>query len=48
MRVAYRPATPADAALLLDLRRRSITGLAPRGMSVADAERWAADLTLEG
>jgi putative acetyltransferase len=48
MRVAYRPATPADAALLLDLRRRSITGLAPRGMSVADAKRWAADLTLEG
>jgi putative acetyltransferase len=45
---AHRPATFADASRLFALRRKSITGLAPRGMSGADAQRWAANLTLSG
>ncbi len=44
----HRPATLADAARLFELRRKSILGLAPQGMSVAEAENWAANLTVHG
>jgi putative acetyltransferase len=42
----HRPATPDDAPRLFDVRRRSILGLAPPGVSIADAERWAGQVTL--
>jgi putative acetyltransferase len=45
---AHRPATLTDAVVLFELRRKSIAGLAPKGMPIADAERWAASLTLSG
>jgi len=45
---AHRPATLADATRLFELRRKSILGLAPQGMSVAEAENWAAKLTVHG
>lgn len=48
MQTLHRAATPADADRLLDLRRRSILALAPKGMSVADAQSWAATLTVAG
>jgi putative acetyltransferase len=44
----YRLATPADASRLFELRRKSIVVLAPGGMSQAEAETWAAKLTLAG
>jgi len=44
----HRLATLADAARLLELRRRSIVELAPVGMSREDAETWAAKLTIAG
>jgi putative acetyltransferase len=44
----HRPALPADAARLFELRRKSIIALAPDGMSVAAAETWAASLTRDG
>ena len=33
---------------MYELRRQSILQLAPRGMSVAQAEHWAAAMTIEG
>jgi putative acetyltransferase len=44
----HRLATLADASRLFELRRRAIVALAPKGMSVAEAETWAATLTIEG
>jgi putative acetyltransferase len=44
----HRPAALDDAAALLDLRRRSILELAARGLPAAEAEAWAAKLTLAG
>ena len=44
----HRLATLDDATLLFEVRRRSILELAPPAMSVADAERWAGQLTLAG
>jgi putative acetyltransferase len=42
----HRLATLDDATRLFEVRRRSILELAPPGMSIADAEAWAARLTL--
>ena len=44
--VVHRLATFDDAALLFEVRRRSILELAPPGMSIANAEAWAGQLTL--
>ena len=44
--VSHRLATSGDAPRLFDVRRRSILALAPPVMSVADAEAWAAQVTL--
>lgn len=44
----HRLATPGDAKRLFELRRKSILGLAPRGMPAAQAEIWAANLTVDG
>ncbi|MBR0751680.1 GNAT family N-acetyltransferase [Bradyrhizobium jicamae] len=41
-------ATPADAKRLFEIRRTSILGLAPSGMSVEAVELWATSLTLIG
>ena len=46
--VVHRLATLDDVALLFEVRRRSILELAPPTMSVANAERWAGQLTLAG
>jgi len=43
-----RPAAIEDVVQLFELRRKSIVGLAPNGMSVAEAESWAANLTVHG
>jgi putative acetyltransferase len=44
----HRLATLADASRLFELRRKSIVVLAPGGMSQAEAETWAAKLTVAG
>jgi putative acetyltransferase len=44
----HRLATLEDASRLFEVRRRSILELAPSGMSVADAEAWANQLTPAG
>jgi putative acetyltransferase len=46
--VAYRLATKADTDRLFDLRRQSITALATKTMSMAEAETWAASLAVAG
>ncbi|MBR1224611.1 MULTISPECIES: GNAT family N-acetyltransferase [unclassified Bradyrhizobium] len=46
--VVHRLATHDDAPRLFEVRRRSILELAPRGMSIANAEAWAAQLNLAG
>jgi putative acetyltransferase len=48
MAAVHRPATPADASVLFDLRRRSILELAAQGLPAGEAEAWAAKLTLAG
>ena len=48
MKATYRLATLADADRLFDMRRRSITALATKKMSAAEAEAWAATLTPAG
>src|SRR4029453_1724936 len=45
--IGYRQAVLTDAARLWDLRRRSIRGLAPQGMSVEQADAWAVKATME-
>ena len=44
----HRPARLDDAAVLLDVRQRSILELASRGLPAGEAEIWAAKLTLAG
>jgi putative acetyltransferase len=39
---------PDDTTQLFELRRKSIIALAPKGMSVSQAEIWAANLTVAG
>jgi putative acetyltransferase len=46
--VRHRPATLDDASRLFELRRKSIITLAPGAMPLAQAERWAASLTVAG
>jgi len=41
-------ATLGDASRLFEVRRRSITELAPKGMSLAEAATWAQTLTVAG
>jgi putative acetyltransferase len=48
MKAKHRLATLGDAKLLFELRRKSITTLAPSGMSVSEADTWAATLTIAG
>jgi putative acetyltransferase len=44
----HRPATLEDAPRLFEVRRRSILELAPSGMSIAEAEAWATQLSPSG
>jgi putative acetyltransferase len=48
VKATHRLATLADAGRLFELRRQAITVLAPKGLSVAEAETWAVTLTVEG
>jgi putative acetyltransferase len=48
MDTVHRPASPDDALRLLDVRRRSILELAPKGMPAEEAATWAAHLDLAG
>jgi putative acetyltransferase len=48
VKTTHRQATPEDARRLFDIRQKSIIALAPKGMPVALAEMWAADLTIVG
>jgi putative acetyltransferase len=41
-------ATLADASRLFELRQQAIIALAPKGLSVAEAEAWSATLAVEG
>jgi putative acetyltransferase len=44
----HRPAKSDEAMRLFELRRRSIIALAPKGISIPQAESWAASLTVHG
>jgi putative acetyltransferase len=48
MKAVHRLATLADAGRLFELRQQAIIVLAPKGMSVVEAETWAATLAMEG
>jgi putative acetyltransferase len=48
MGAVYRLAKRKDASDLYDIRRRSILELAPPAMPKAEAQAWAAQLTLSG
>jgi putative acetyltransferase len=48
METVYRRAIRKDASGLYDIRRRSILELAPPKMPAAEAQAWAARLTLSG
>ena len=48
MKTVYRRAMRKDASRLYDMRRRSILELAPPTMPAAEAQAWAARLTLSG
>ena len=48
MKIMRRSATLGDAKRLFELRRKSIIALAPKGMSAAQAQIWAATLTVAG
>ncbi len=48
MIATHRRAGPADAPQLLEVRRRSITILAPQGMPIAEVESWATNLSVAG
>ena len=41
-------ATLGDAKRLFELRRNAILSLAPKGMPIAQVEKWAASLTVAG
>lgn len=47
MQMKSRAATPSDAEVLHDLRRRSILQLAPTSMSVARVKKWASKGSVE-
>jgi putative acetyltransferase len=48
MGTVHRPATPDDATVLFEIRRKAILELAPQGMPADEARAWAAQLTLAG
>src|SRR5262245_61864054 len=48
MKAVHRPATLGDVNRLFELRRQSITKLARKGMSFAEAASWAEKLTIPG
>jgi putative acetyltransferase len=48
MKAEHRLATLNDANRLFEIRRQSITELAAKGMSIADAASWAEKLTVAG
>jgi putative acetyltransferase len=48
MKTAHRPATLSDAKRLFEIRRNAIVALAPKGMSAAQVEIWATNLTVAG
>jgi len=48
MAATCRLATLADSDRLFDIRRKSITALATKTMSLGEAEAWAATLTVAG
>jgi len=48
MKATYRIATFSNVNRLFELRRQSITAPAPKRLSTADAEAWAATLTVTG
>jgi putative acetyltransferase len=48
MKTLHRLARLDDANRLFELRRQSITELAPKGMSMAEAASWAEKLTVAG
>lgn len=48
MKCVIRKAGLEDVPRLLELRRQSILKLAPKGMSVAQSQAWAARQTIEG
>jgi putative acetyltransferase len=48
MKAVHRLATLDDANRLFELRRRSITELAPKAMSIVEAARWAEKSTVAG
>jgi putative acetyltransferase len=48
MKAVHRLATLNDANRLFELRRQSITELAAKGMSIAEAASWAEKLTVAG
>jgi GNAT superfamily N-acetyltransferase len=48
MNATYRMATLGDVNRLFELRRQSIVALAPKRMPFAEAEAWAATLTIAG
>ena len=48
MSSVHRAATLSDAAVLFDVRRRSILQLAEKGLPPGEARLWAAKLTLAG
>jgi hypothetical protein len=48
MNLRLRKATLIDVPRLWQLRRDSIIELAPEGMAIAQAEAWAATLTVTG
>jgi putative acetyltransferase len=48
MKAVRRLATLGDANRLFEVRRQSITELAPKGMSIVEAAAWAKKLTIAG
>ena len=48
MKLRTRKATVTDVPRMWELRRDSILTLAPRGMTLAQAETWANSMALEG
>jgi putative acetyltransferase len=48
MKATYKLAVLGDAKRLFEIRQKSIIALAPKGMSLAQAEIWAARLTVAG
>jgi putative acetyltransferase len=48
MNRSIRQAMPHDVPRLWEIRQESILTLAPRGMTIAQARKWAASMTMEG